>query len=97
MSRRECIGFEQITVSTTAIPLASVPKTASVALIKNSSANTARVRGDGTAPTASVGHLLAATGTYGDDVEMHGNLQNIKLIRAGGSDAILEVHYFATR
>lgn len=95
--RRECLGFEQITVSNTAVPLTAPPQQANLAVIKNSSANTLRVRGDGTDPTAAIGHLIAATGTYGDQHEAWGNLKMVNLIRTGASDAVIEVHYYRAR
>ena len=46
---------------------------------------------DGTAPTSSLGHLLAA----GSVLEVHGNvnIQNLRFIRQGGADATVMASY----
>ena len=48
-----------------------------------------RFRYDGTAPTASVGHLAAADTTF--FIEGNQNLQNLQLIRATGSDGAASI------
>lgn len=80
------------TVSTTALLLTDLGFTAtqiakahSVLITVNT--NTLIWRADGTAPTASVGHYIPALGSQ----ELFGKvlLQNLKLIRQGGSDATI--------
>lgn len=57
--------------------------------------NSIRFRMDGTAPTATVGHLMAA----GDSFLVTGdvNIPNMKLIRQGGADGTVMVTYFFNR
>lgn len=51
-----------------------------------------RFRLDGTAPTAAIGHELAA----GDSLEVAGfaNLSNLRFIRSGAADATIRVTYY---
>lgn len=83
-------GYEQVTVSTTAVAL-TVPSGATKAVVKVV-AQPARFRDDGVAPTSAVGFLLAA-----DDVlEIYGDsLRQASFIRSGGTNAVLEVLYYS--
>lgn len=83
------LGYEQLTVSSTAVPFASLPTGATRAYIQCITANV-RFRYDGTAPDASTGTTITAAGTItldGEDV-----LQHVKFIRTG-SDATLDIAY----
>lgn len=51
-----------------------------------------RVRYDGTAPTAAVGHALNAGDSLTVDGE--GNVANLRMIRSGAVDASASVTYF---
>jgi hypothetical protein len=50
-----------------------------------------RYRDDGTAPTASVGMPLSA----GAVLEYDGSLSAVQFIRSGGTDAVLNILYYA--
>lgn len=94
---RNPVGYEQLTVSTTAVGLATVPTTARHALIYIV-AQALRWRADGTAPTATVGMPEAANTQIEQFMRSDGDFQallaNIKFIRSGGTDSVVEVHYF---
>lgn len=83
-------GFQQLTVSTTAVGL-TVPAGATRAVCRVQ-AQPLRWRDDGTNPTSSVGMLTAATVTF----ELDGvySLNAFKAIRSGGTDAVLEISYY---
>jgi hypothetical protein len=80
-------GDEQLVVSSTAVPLASVASGALTALVTNG-AEPIRVRW-GT-PTASVGHYLNPYSV----IELFNNMDDVKFIRAGSSDSTIFVTYF---
>ena len=80
-------GDEELVVSSTAIPLASIASGALTGLITNG-AEPIRVRW-GT-PTASVGHYLNPYSV----LEVFNSMTNIKFIRAGSSDSTIFVTYF---
>ena len=80
-------GDESLTVSDTAVPLASVPSGAMNALVTNG-AEAIRVRW-GT-PTASVGHYLNPYSV----IELFNNMDDVKFIRTGSSDSTIFVTYF---
>jgi len=80
-------GDEELVVSSTAVPLASVATGALTGLITNG-AEPIRVRW-GT-PTASVGHYLNPYSV----LEVFNSMTNIKFIRAGSSDSTIFVTYF---
>ena len=84
------LGYEQITVSTTAVPFTTIPAGAKRALVVLESANALRWRGDGTAPTASVGNPLAGSGV----LEVESILEKFKAIRSGAADAVMNVTYY---
>ena len=80
-------GDESLTVSSTAIALASVASGALNALVTNG-AEPIRVRG-GT-PTASVGHYLNPYSV----LDLYSSMESVKFIRTGGSDSTIFVTYF---
>ena len=80
-------GDESLTVSSTAIPLASVASGALTALVTNG-AEPIRVRW-GT-PTASVGHYLNPYSV----IELFNNMDDVRFIRTGSSDSTIFVTYF---
>ena len=83
-------GYEQITVSTTAVGL-TLPSNKvrmAVAVVEDQAI---RYRDDGTDPTATVGTLLKAD----NSVAICGSaLGHFKVIRDGASDAKLSVNYY---
>ena len=81
------LGDEQVTVSTVAIGITAA--SGAVAAMVTNGAEPVRVRW-GT-PTASVGHYLnpySVLDLYEND------LGDVKFIRVGGSDSIIDVTYF---
>lgn len=82
-------GYEQKTVSSSSVTLASVPSNANFALIKVTGANV-RYRDDGTDPTGSAGFPLAVD----DILRYRGNPSSLEFIRDDASDATLEVLYY---
>lgn len=90
------VGFETLTVTGTAVG----PTTATVAPTTRPSSNYAlfgpletaqvRWRDDGTAPTASVGHLLEV----GQVLEYNADPRQIQFIRTGGTSGALPVTYY---
>jgi len=79
-------GDEALTVSSTAVPLASVPAGAMNALVTNG-AEPVRVRW-GT-PTASVGHYLNPYSV----LDLYSSMSSVKFI-AVSSDSVIHVTYF---
>ena len=86
---RKQVGAEQLTVSSTSVPLASVPAGANYALIRVSAANV-RWRGDGTDPSATVGMPQYVD----DEFELIGALGRYEFIRKDAADATLDVAYY---
>lgn len=95
--RGAAVGYESITVSSTALSFTSATafpdgKTPRADLaVVTCETDAVRYRVDGVAPTASVGHKLAADGSltvYGE-----ANLKAIQFIRVT-SDATLRVTYY---
>lgn len=80
-------GDESLTVSSTAVALASVPTGAVNALVSNG-AEAIRVRW-GT-PTASVGHYLNPHSV----LDLFSSMDDVKFIRVGSSDSTIHVTYF---
>ena len=81
--------FESVTVSTVAIGITATltDNQENIALVTCEGA-TVRFRLDGTAPTASVGHILEP----GDALKLEGSeLLNFLAIRKDGTDATLRV------
>ena len=84
--RPDAIGFQAITVTNAAAVSLTSSGTRAIVSVEG---NSVRVRWDGTAPTTSVGHLLAS----GAMIELTGNdLATFKAI-AVGADAIISVTY----
>lgn len=81
-------AYQQLTVSSTAVAL-TVPGGSKFALIRVSVA-AVRFRDDGTNPTGSLGVPL----NPGDSIDYDGPLSAIKFIRAGGTDATLDILYY---
>lgn len=83
-------GFQQLTVSTTAVGL-TVPAGATRAVCHVQS-QPLRWRDDGTNPTSSVGVLTAAAVIF----ELHGtySMNAFKAIRSGSTDSVLEISYY---
>ena len=79
-------GAEALTVSSTAVPLASVPAGSMNALVTNG-AEPIRVRW-GT-PTASVGHYLNPYSV----LDLYSSMSSVKFI-AVSSDSVIHVTYF---
>lgn len=98
---RGALGYEAITVSTVAIGPTSTKVEVFNSSTKNREeaigatfsveADSIRIRWDGTAPTASEGHLYTAGQTF--DVWGKVNLQKMKMIRVT-SDATVRVTYW---
>ena len=87
------LAFEQLTVSTSAIGLTAAKfKGAQVAVISLAATNGISFREDGTAPTASVG-MLVAGGTNGI-ICGGAAIAHIQFIRSGGTDAVMSVTYY---
>jgi len=84
-------GYQQLTVSTTAVGL-TVPDGARYALMKLNDANLFRWRDDGTDPTSTVGMPLP---DQGDEFFYTGKLKRFRAIRSGGTDAVLNLAYYA--
>lgn len=102
----QATGFEQVTVSTTAIgcTTAKIRTNTSTGVTKQDArAILATVEGtagtndirwtcDGTTPTTDVGHVLKAGQSL--IVRGLGNITNFRMIRDGASDAIVSITYF---
>ncbi len=81
------VGDEQVTVSTVAIGITAA--SGAIAALVTNGAEAVRVRW-GT-PTASVGHYLnpySVLDLFEDD------MTDVKFIRVGGSDSVIDVTYF---
>ena len=84
------VGFESLTISNSAVALTR-PMTARSFLGKLETA-AVRVRGDGTAPTTTVGVLVSVGEVIIlDDSE----LDRAQFIRQSGSDGTLQGHYYS--
>jgi hypothetical protein len=84
------VGFESLTVSNSAVGL-TLPTGAKSFVGKLETADI-RARGDGTAPTASVG-VLIETGEV--MVLADSEVNRSRFIRVGGSDGTLQGHYYS--
>ena len=80
-------GDESLTVSSTAVALASIPAGTMNALVTNG-AEAIRVRW-GT-PTSSVGHYLNPYSV----LDLYSSMASVKFIRVGGSDSTIHITYF---
>ena len=91
-------AFEMLTVAGSAVGFATAtysPNAHVGATRAFVTAETAQVRYryDGTAPTASVGHLLEANGSI--VIEGPGNIARFQAIRTGGTSAVLATTFEA--
>lgn len=89
------VGFETLSVTNTAVgPTAATYSPAGglsdFAVFGPLETGQIRWRDDGTAPTASVGHLLE----IGSVLEYDGNLAFLQFIRTGGTSGSLPVSYY---
>lgn len=87
MARQENQGYQQLAVSTAASSL-TVPQMANLAVICSTGQN-ARLRDDGTAPTASTGLPLVVNQPFTYD----GQLDKVKIIAEAGT-ATVEILYY---
>ena len=88
-------AYEVFTVSTTALILTAATyapgdRKAQTAYITVES-NGVNFTYEGTTPTSSVGHNVAAGGSV--TISGYKNIQNFKMIRSGGADATVKVTY----
>lgn len=89
-SELRCLGFQQLTVGAASGAL-TVPANSLYAYI-HIEAQPARFRLDAVAPTAAIGHLVAA----GDVLFLAGAdlITRLRAIRSGATDSIFNIHYF---
>ena len=80
------LGFAQITVTTGALGLPSVPARASYAYVQ-AQGGLLRWRDDGTDPTGDVGHLMDNV----DDLWYIGNLLKFKVIKETSESATVQL------
>lgn len=85
------VGFEQRTVSTSAVGFASIPLQANKAIVVVEDA-TIRYREDGTNPTSSVGTKQFVNSTI--IIEGRTRLTQFRAIRQGSTDALLSINYY---
>ncbi len=90
-----CVGFETLSITSTATSLTSVPTAANSALIQiqsNITTDAIRYREDGTAPTATVGKFKG----NGDEFEVISNesLKQIKIIQGTSGTTQLNISYY---
>ena len=83
-------GFEQITVSTASLSLASIPDDARSCTIQPNNA-AIRIRIDGSAPTTTVGTIVADGNTA--TISGREAVAGLRMIRDDAVDAIVEVAY----
>jgi hypothetical protein len=83
-------NYEAITVSTTAIPLTTIPGGCQYARVFVES-QAVRFRLDGTVPTASEGEPVEAGSVI--ILDSRDQVTKFRVIRRDGSDATLRVHY----
>ena len=88
------VGFEQLTVSSTAVGLASIPANANKVIATVEDA-TLRYRDDGTNPTSTVGLKVFTAGTI--ILNSRDSLDNFKAIRTGGTNSELNISYYERR
>ena len=85
---RKPLGYQQITVLTSAVGFTSPPKGANRAMLICTGQDV-RWRDDGTNPTATVGFLL----TTGINYIYEGDLEAIKFIQSAAT-AVLNISYY---
>lgn len=86
-----CTGFQQLTVTVGAVSL-TVPANSNYALMILDT-TPIRFRLDAINPTAAIGQSVAV----GDQIFISGSkmLNDMRLIRNGGADGVLNIHYFS--
>jgi hypothetical protein len=90
-----CVGFETLSVTTSAKPLASIPATATSAIIQVESTiitDAIRFREDGVAPTNTVG-MFASNGDKFDLISAQ-SLQSFRVIQGTAGTTQLNVSYY---
>ena len=91
--RLQGIGYEKLTVSTTAVGLAAVPSNATAVILRVET-NPVRWRVDA-APTATDGMLLQTSDAPLVLRNSPGVLSAMKFIRSGAADGTIHAAYFA--
>lgn len=97
-SKRIPVGYEQVTVSDSAVSL-SPPSDATKAILGVEN-NPLRYRDDGTSPTATTGFLLNASGNNtAPQVVLNSkeSMDDFEAIRDGTSDAVLNALYYKSK
>lgn len=84
------VGFETLTVSTSAVKFLNIPGNAISAFVTVETTGT-RVRMDGNDPTASVGHLFNDASTF--TLNGRKEITQARFIRSGSSDSTLSISY----
>lgn len=89
------IGYESLTVSNAAVgcttPQSGMTPMAALLTVET---NSIRYRTDGTAPTTSEGHLVAAGGVI--ELYGRGEVKNFKAIRTASPDAVVKATYYSS-
>lgn len=99
----QAIGFDQLTVSTTAVGFtasdyrnknsAGIDARAALVTVEGTAGtNDIRWTCDGTPPTDTLGHILQAKEAL--IIRGFGNIKNFRAIRDGASDAVLNITFF---
>lgn len=91
LKRVKPLGYEQLTVSDSAVGLASIPAGASRAIVMVE-AEPLRYREDGNDPTSSVGVLCVAATRF--ELESRQAILNFLAIRSGATDSVISVNYY---
>lgn len=86
------LGYQQATISTTAVGLPSIPASSDKAIITIETQGDVRWRDDNIAPTAAVGMYLFAGSTL--VLENAKSISQFKVIRQGTVDVVLNVSYY---
>ena len=89
---RQTTSFEAITVSTTAVGLTAANLKLGIAAKITILAADLRYRTDGTAASATVGHLLADGGTL--ILDNPSDLSALSMIRDAATDVVVSVSYY---
>ena len=96
LNNRQCVGFEQLVVGVASTILASIPATATGAIVQVESDvlgdKAVRYREDGTAPTAAIGMFIANAGAF--DLTSKKSLKNFKVIQAVAGTTKLNILYY---
>jgi hypothetical protein len=87
---RKSLGFETLTVSTTAIGPASLPLDVVDQTLISVETQPVRYRDDGVDPTSAIGLELTA----GEERVYDGPISKIRFIRSAASDATVRLAYY---